>query len=116
MPNKNRQKKKRRAEAARLPPESPISLGITVGWLLSGFSAFAADCLALAAWGWNLWMPFETVAVLKNLTLFIGLVAGVMTIVLMLVAARVRPTPAPRSVVVVSWLVSATALLLIFVL
>ncbi len=93
-----------------------MSLSVTVGWLLSAFSAFAADCCAIAVWTASRWWPSEILDVFKNVTLLIGFVAGVMTLVLMLVAQRVRPAPPPMSVVTLSWAITVAAFVLVFVL
>lgn len=109
-------KARRHVRSGTTPPrEQATSLGITVGWMMSALSAACADAAALFCWGLAQWFPQPYLVTLKNLGLFIGLVAGILAAILYVAARFVRTEPAPRSVVIISWIITAVSIVMAFV-
>ena len=107
------QKSRRRVPVSGpVPAESSVSLGVTVGWMMSALSALVADAGALFCWGLASWFPAPYLQTFKHLGLFIGATSGMLAALLLLVAYFVRSTPAPQSVIVTSCVITAVSLAL----
>lgn len=92
--------------------EDPVSLAVTVGWLMSALTSLIAQLAALCCWLLASQFPAAPLLLFQQLSLFIGVLTGLVALLLLPIARRVRKVPPPASVIRVSLAISLTSLIL----
>ena len=102
----------------QLPEEDRRSIAVTVAWMMATLATGAAMVFSTVAYA--LHRPAENAAetsyslgALAGLLHFIGFVTGVLALALIPAVYRVRPTPPPLSVTVVSAVIGFAPLLVL---
>lgn len=107
------EKNKRRNVTSPMEGEDPRSVAVTVGWMMSTLATGSAVCLSAFAYLFVRSFRAEDaarspLAALPGLLLFTALVTSVLTLALIPIVYRVRPTNPPPMVTVGSVCVAAS--------
>ena len=104
--------KKKRRQPPSIPPESPASLFITIGWTLSVLMTLGCSLAAALIWLVVKDRPSDDTSLLfVRLLHFSAIVTGFVSLVLLPIVLKVRREPPPRSFVVFAILVAALPML-----
>jgi hypothetical protein len=87
----------------------------TVFWLLCVLSALTAEAAVLTTWLVGRVLESAPVQMIHRVSLFVGLVTGILALLTVPVVLRVRPTRPPQSALNLTYAAAVVAMLMVVV-
>ena len=119
--NKSKAQKKKSARSHRPTriqlqeaAEKKTVIAANVAWMLSLMSTLAAEVIGLTCrWYTTLVEPIELLTVLSGVMLFVALIAGILTLILIPIVLRLGKTRPPSAIVQIALFAGALPILVI---